>query len=173
MDRRSLLKGLGLGIGLATLGDFVAFAATTQAVKLPGFSAFASTVKVTKGAKYYLIESNGIPAHQMMVGIKSWQEQIPTPQPYTGSNAWSLPIKPVLASMPIPNVGNFLRGAIAIAANGIPIFNALNNRGEDAFLAGELDDFGGHCGKRMITTITLHLCTCRVPSEHGTQLGMP
>jgi len=147
LNRRSLLKGIGLGIGLATLGDFVAYAATTQAVKLPGFSAFASTVKVTKGAKYYLIESNGIPAHQMMVGIKSWQEQIPTPQPYTGPNAWSLPSKPVLASMPISNVGNFLRGAIAIAANGIPIFNALNNRGEDAFLAGELDDFGGHCGQ--------------------------
>jgi hypothetical protein len=27
-------------------------------------------------------------------------------------------------------------GAIAIAANGVPIFNALNNRGEDALLLG-------------------------------------
>ena len=39
------------------------------------------------------------------------------------------------------------RGAIALAANGIPIFNALNNRGEDAFAIGELDEFGGHCGR--------------------------
>ncbi len=31
--------------------------------------------------------------------------------------------------------------------NGIPIFNALNNRGDDAYLAGELDDFGDHCGR--------------------------
>ena len=147
LDRRSLLKGVGIGLGMVALGDFVAQAATTSSVKMPGFSAFASTVKVTKGSKYYLIESNGIPAHQMMVGIKSWQEQIPTPQPYSGSNAWSLPIKPVLTTTPISNVGNFLRGAIAIAANGIPIFNALNNRGDDAFLAGELDDFGGHCGQ--------------------------
>jgi len=29
----------------------------------------------------------------------------------------------------------------------VPIFNALNNRGEDAFLAGELDEYGGHCGR--------------------------
>lgn len=31
--------------------------------------------------------------------------------------------------------------------NGIPVFNALNNRGEDALLAGELDQWGGHCGR--------------------------
>jgi len=147
ISRRSLLKGFGIGVGLVAFSDFIAEAATSQTVKLPGFSAFASSVKVTRGANYYLIESNGIPAHQMMVGIKSWQEQIPTPQPYFGNNAWSLPIKPALAATPISNVGNFLRGAIAIAANGIPIFNALNNRGDDAFLAGELDNFGGHCGQ--------------------------
>jgi hypothetical protein len=35
IDRRSLLNGLGLGIGLAAFGDFVAHAATTQAVKIP------------------------------------------------------------------------------------------------------------------------------------------
>lgn len=40
-----------------------------------------------------------------------------------------------------------MRGAIAIAVNGIPIFIALNNRGEDAYLIGELDQWGGHCGK--------------------------
>lgn len=40
-----------------------------------------------------------------------------------------------------------MRGAIAIAVNGVPIFNALNNRGDDALLAGELDDWGGHCGR--------------------------
>ena len=31
--------------------------------------------------------------------------------------------------------------------NGVPIFNAPNNRGEDAFLIGELDDWGGHAGR--------------------------
>ncbi|MEY4540770.1 MAG: hypothetical protein RLZZ306_2527, partial [Bacteroidota bacterium] len=42
---------------------------------------------------------------------------------------------------------NFMTGAVAIAPNGVPIFNPLNNRGEDAYLIGELDQWGGHCGK--------------------------
>ena len=83
----------------------------------------------------------------MMVGIKSWQQQVPTVQNYTGTNAWSIPIKPVIATNPMSAKDHFLRGAIAIAVNGVPIFNALNNRGDDALLAGELDDWGGHCGR--------------------------
>ena len=31
--------------------------------------------------------------------------------------------------------------------NGVPIFNALNNRGDDAYLVGELDEWGGHAGR--------------------------
>ena len=34
-----------------------------------------------------------------------------------------------------------------MAVNGIPIFNPLNNRGDDAYLFGELDEYGGHCGR--------------------------
>jgi phosphatidylethanolamine-binding protein (PEBP) family uncharacterized protein len=40
-----------------------------------------------------------------------------------------------------------LRGAIALAANGVPIFNPQNNRGEVAAEIGELDKWGGHCGR--------------------------
>jgi hypothetical protein len=40
-----------------------------------------------------------------------------------------------------------MKGAVAVAVNGIPIFNALNNRGEDSYAIGELDQWGGHCGK--------------------------
>ena len=29
----------------------------------------------------------------------------------------------------------------------MPIFNPLNNRGDDAYLVGELDEWGGHCGR--------------------------
>ena len=47
---------------------------------------------------------------------------------------------------------NFMKGAIAIAANGIPIFNPLNNRGEDTEAFGELDNLDA----LMITTIILH-----------------
>ncbi len=83
----------------------------------------------------------------MMVGITSWQQQVPTPQPYTGANAWQIPAHPTLAATPISAKTSLYRGAIALAVNGVPIFNALNNRGDDAYLAGELDQWGGHSGR--------------------------
>jgi hypothetical protein len=148
VDRRKFLQVSGAISASAMLGNLlISTPASAAIVKLPGFSAFAGSVKVFKNSKYYLVESTGIPSHQMMVGIKSWQQQIPTPQPYSGTNAWSIPIKPVISPTPISAKGHFLRGAIAIAVNGVPIFNALNNRGDDALLAGELDDWGGHCGR--------------------------
>jgi Raf kinase inhibitor-like YbhB/YbcL family protein len=43
---------------------------------------------------------------------------------------------------------NFFRGAIAIAVNGVPIFNPIKNDGKtDTLIAGELDEYGGHCGR--------------------------
>ena len=149
IERRKFLQLSGMATGLVFINSILQIdeAAALPTAKLPGFSAFATTVKVFKGDKYYLVESNGIPAHQMMVGIKSWQQQVPTVQKYAGTNAWSIPIKPVIAANPISAKDHFLRGAIALAVNGVPIFNALNNRGDDALLAGELDDWGGHCGR--------------------------
>ena len=114
---------------------------------LPGFDEFASTVKVFASGDYWQVESNGLPAHNMMVGITSWQQQVPLPMTYKGSNAWQLPKKPALADNPVSAKTSLYRGAIALAVNGVPIFNALNNRGEDAFLFGELDKWGGHCGR--------------------------
>jgi phosphatidylethanolamine-binding protein (PEBP) family uncharacterized protein len=83
----------------------------------------------------------------MMIGIKSWQQQVPIPQDYTGDNAWRIPLHPVPAKTPTSTNGKFLRGAIALAVNGVPIFNPLNNRGDDALKFGELDEYGGHCGR--------------------------
>lgn len=97
--------------------------------------------------RYFYVESNGIPAHPMMIGITAWQQQVPLPQKYFGENSWQIPLHPVPAKKPQSAKGNFLRGAIAVAANGIPIFNPLNNRGDDAYLFGELDEYGGHCGR--------------------------
>lgn len=96
---------------------------------------------------YFYVSSNGIPAHNMMVGITSWQQQVPIAQPYTGTNHWSIPLAPVYAATPVSTKSNFMKGAVALAVNGVPIFNALNNRGEDSYLIGELDQWGGHCGK--------------------------
>ena len=111
------------------------------------YSPFKNSVKTRYDNTYFYIESNGIPTHNMMVGITSWQQQVPIPQDYTGTNAWSIPLNPELATIPLSLKTNFMKGAVAIAPNGIPIFNPLNNRGEDAFAIGELDKWGGHCGR--------------------------
>ena len=113
------------------------------------FEAFVKlkAIKTRWDDRYFYVESNGMPDHQMMVGITSWQQQVPLPQKYTGDNAWQIPLHPVPAKTPASTKDRFLRGAIAVAANGIPIFNPLNNRGDDAYLFGELDEFGGHCGR--------------------------
>lgn len=126
----------------AATGDVAASAGV-----LPGFDAFAETVQAFASGDLWLVESNGLPAHELMVGITSWQQQVPVAQPYTGTNAWQLPRNPELSGSPISARTGLFRGAIALAVNGVPIFNALNNRGDDAFLAGELDRFGGHCGR--------------------------
>ncbi|MGB3467583.1 MAG: YHYH protein [Cyclobacteriaceae bacterium] len=96
---------------------------------------------------YFYIASNGLPEHNMMVGITNWQQQVPIDMNYTGNNSWAIPIQPRLAEEPLSTSTNLLKGAIAIASNGIPIFNPLNNRGEDANAIGELDLWGGHCGR--------------------------
>ncbi len=111
------------------------------------YSVFKPNVTTRSDNTYYYIESNGLPTHNMMVSITNWQQQVPIPQNYAGINAWSIPLKPEFATSPLSTKTNFMKGAIAIAANGIPIFNPLNNRGEDSYLIGELDQWGGHCGK--------------------------
>ena len=97
--------------------------------------------------QYFYIESDGIPEHEMMTGISNWQQQVPIPHDYSGDNSWAIPLQPQLVANPLSTKTNFMKGAIAIAANGIPIFNPLNNRGEDANAIGELDHWGGHCGR--------------------------
>ncbi|MEI8021443.1 MAG: YHYH protein, partial [Schlesneria sp.] len=113
------------------------------------FNAFLKTkaIRTRWDENFFYVESNGIPSHPMMIGITAWQQQVPLPQPYSGENAWRIPLRPVPAKNPLSTKNRFLRGAIALAANGIPIFNPLNNRGEDSYMIGELDEFGGHCGR--------------------------
>ncbi|MFN7929243.1 MAG: YHYH protein [Blastocatellia bacterium] len=111
------------------------------------FDAYNAKVKTRWDEKFLYVESDGLPDHPMMIGIRAWQQQVPLPQPYTGNNAWQIPLKPVLAEQPISAKHALYRGAIALAVNGVPIFNALNNRGEDAYAIGELDEWGGHCGR--------------------------
>ncbi len=113
------------------------------------FAAFEKLGAITcrRDDRFFYVESDGVPDHPLMVGIRAWQQQVPLPQKYVAGNAWQIPLVPVPAAKPASTKNAFLRGAIALAVNGIPIFNPLNNRGEDAYKIGELDDFGGHCGR--------------------------
>lgn len=104
-------------------------------------------LKLSSNERFLLVGSDGMPDHPMMIGITSWQQQVPLPQAYFGSNAWQVPLRPVPAPAPIPLHNRFLRGAVALAVNGVPIFNPQNNRGEVSQDIGELDKWGGHCGR--------------------------
>lgn len=112
------------------------------------FSPFEKNVELRWDRDFLYVESNGLPDHDMMVGITAWQQQVPIPQPYFGSNAWQIPLNPVPARNPMSAKTNFFRGAIALAVNGVPIFNPIKNNGvTDTLIAGELDKWGGHCGR--------------------------
>ena len=115
------------------------------------FRMFGPSVRTRSDDEWLYVESDGLPheplAVTMMVGIRTWQQQVPLPQDYSGANAWQVPLKPKLADTPVDGRKELRKGAIALAANGIPIFNALNNRGADSRSIGELDEFGGHCGR--------------------------
>ena len=106
------------------------------------FAPYTPFVTTAVGTTYYTVASNGLPAHNIMAGITNWQQQVPTPQFYAGTNSWSIPLQSVYATTPMSTTSNFMKGAVALAVNGVPIFNALNNRGEDSYLIGELDNWG-------------------------------
>jgi arylsulfatase A len=109
------------------------------------FEAFEDVLRLRWDDDYLYIETDAMPDHPMMVGITAWNRQVPLPQPYSGANAWRIPLHPRVADAPIPLP---YEGPIAIAANGIPIFNPIKqNRRTDTNLAGELDEFGGHAGR--------------------------
>ncbi|HRE58626.1 MAG TPA: YHYH protein [Candidatus Kapabacteria bacterium] len=136
-----------------SLSGFIVFVRQQYFVTDPheiekAFLPFNHKVSTRWDDSYFYVESIGLPDHEMMKGIRSWQQQVPIPQCYTGNNAWSIPLRPSLAAVPVPvNQNHFLRGAIAIAVNGIPIFNPYTNTGVDAYLDGQLDEWGGHSGR--------------------------
>ena len=125
----------------------VTIAKTTTGFIDSAFAPYKPSLSTKWDDTYFYIASTGIPSHNMMVGITNWQQQVPISQPYSVDNSWSIPLQPSYATSPLSTKTNLMKGAVALAVNGIPIFNALNNRGEDSYLIGELDNWGGHCGK--------------------------
>lgn len=142
-----------------------ALSTTDPAFLTSTFAQFSSTVSTTYDDNYFYVNSTGIPNHTMMVGISNhgWQQQVPTSKCYINTSHWSIPLNPVIATTPVPVSGShFLKGAIAMAINGVPIFNYHTNTGVDSFLDGQLDNYGGHCGKGddyHYHTAPLHLIT--------------
>ena len=112
------------------------------------FRAFENAVSVRWDDEYFYVGSDSMPDHPMMVGIRAWNGQVPIPQPYTGENTFRFPLRPRFAERPVSAKETLFRGAIAVAANGVPIFNPIKQDGRtDTYLAGELDRFGGHAGR--------------------------
>ena len=162
---------------LAALGAFDIAAMFAYSATVPGtgnvalmfssFEPFKPGVRVYNDANYFYVEGDSFPDATLMptpmVGITAWQQQLPIPVGYfsnvtnpetdTGSlgygqpNVWKIPLVPVAAASPISLTGNFLRGAVALGVNGIPIFNPRNNTGQFSQAIGELDAYGGHCGR--------------------------
>lgn len=133
------------------------------------FRPFEPAITTRHDQQFFYVESNGMPDHRMMVGITAWQQQVPLPQNYTGRNAWRFPLFAKPAPAPLSAKDHFFRGAIAIAANGVPIFNPIKNDGHtDTFLAGELDEFGGHGGRA--DDYHYHLPPLHLQKQLGTAL---
>ncbi|MBL7997504.1 MAG: YHYH protein, partial [Candidatus Kapabacteria bacterium] len=156
-------------------GGFTSSVVKMQSVTDPlsidsAFSPWKNSVNTRWDKTYFYIESNGIAEHEMMAGITAWQQQVPLPQCYTGTNAWMIPLQPEIAAVPVPvNPQHFIRGAVAVAVNGIPIFNPYTNTGVDAFLDGQLDKYGGHSGR----ADDYHYHTAPVHLYQKTQQKMP
>lgn len=155
--RIDAVKVMNDGLALASLAAPDRSETPSQAAPFKPFAPFVTT---RWDDRWLYVESDGLPhqpgskpgtyvfSHALMVGITAWQQQVPLPQSYTGRNAWQIPLKPELADKPVSAKEQLFRGAIALAANGVPIFNPIKNDGRtDTFLAGELDEFGGHCGR--------------------------
>ena len=175
--RMALAKKEPKPLQVAALGGFDIAAMFAYSATVPGtgnvalmfssFEPFKPSVRVYNDASYFYVEGDSMPDSVLMptpmVGITSWQQQLPIPVGYFSNvtnpeadtaslgygqpNVWKIPLVPAPAATPISLTGNFLRGAVALGANGIPIFNPRNNTGQFSQAVGELDAYGGHCGR--------------------------
>ena len=165
------------------------------ALMAASFGAFKPRVRFFWDSTIFYEESDNMPDNaqmpNLMVGITSWQQQVPLPAAYFASvtnpensagslgsgqpNYWRLPLTPTVATSPIliftpgSTTNNFQRGAIALASNGIAIFNPANNTGRVSYEIGELDKYGGHCG--LADDYHYHIIPTHLSSRFGGPLG--
>ena len=112
----------------------------------------ANGIGVTCDSTYAFFSTFGMQSkHAMMNGITATNQQVPLAQNFTGTNAWKIPLTPVVQS---GTKTAALDGPIGVAINGVPIFNpckqggcAQGNGGGDTKVLGELDLCNGHAGR--------------------------
>jgi arylsulfatase A-like enzyme len=157
------------------------------------FAPFKPKVRYNWDGTNFFLESDNTPEGMpnKMVGITTWQQQVPIPAAYFAHstsnesnaaslgyqqpNVWRIPLVPVPSVSPIviynPPAAptNFLRGAVALASNGIAIFNPSNNGGNVSYEIGELDYYGGHCG--LADDYHYHIAPTHLNTRFGGPLG--
>lgn len=157
------------------------------------FAPFKPKVRYNWDGTTFFLESDNTPEGMpnKMFGITTWQQQVPIPAAYfahstsnennAGSlgyqqpNVWRIPLVPVPSASPIVIYNppapptNFLRGAVALASNGVAIFNPANNTGQVSYEIGELDFYGGHCG--LADDYHYHIIPTHLNSRFGGPLG--
>jgi arylsulfatase A-like enzyme len=157
------------------------------------FAPFKPKVRFNWDGTTFFVEGDNTPdgLPNRMAGITSWQQQIPLPVAYFANttnpensasslgykqpNYWRLPLTPTPAASPTliftpgSTTNNFQRGAIALASNGVAIFNPANNQGRVSYEIGELDYYGGHCG--LADDYHYHIIPTHLSSRFGGPLS--
>ena len=188
MSAASLLR-------MATLAQISPYVAPTGngALMAASFAPFKPKVRFYWDGTTFYEESDNLPdgMPNRMAGITSWQQQIPLPVAYFANtpnpegtttslgfgqpNYWRLPLVPTPAATPTliftpgSTTNNFQRGAIALASNGVAIFNPANNTGRVSYEIGELDYYGGHCG--LADDYHYHIIPMHLSSRFGGPLS--
>ncbi len=157
------------------------------------FAPFKPKVRFNWDSSTFFLESDNMPEGMpnRMFGITTWQQQVPIAAAYFAHsisnendaaslgyqqpNVWRIPLVPVPSASPITIYNppapptNFLRGAVALASNGVAIFNPSNNGGNVSYEIGELDIYGGHCG--LADDYHYHIVPTHLYSRFGGPLG--
>lgn len=186
------------GLSAFDLSSFLTASATVPpagngALMQASFAPFMPKVRFNWDGTTFFIESDNMPngMPNRMVGITTWQQQVPIPTAYFASvtnsennaaslgfgqpNYWRIPLVPVVAPSPTEIYNpptaptNFLRGAVALGSNGVAIFNPANNVGHVSYEIGELDYYGGHSG--MADDYHYHIIPMHLSARFGGPLS--
>lgn len=107
------------------------------------FLQYDGVLSTNSDADNFYVNSNGIANHRMMVGITVSNDRLVVPHHY---DAWAIPLRPEISDDEISLETDLREGVVAIAINGVPIFNPIGEGGQRLNDTGKLDEFGGQAG---------------------------